>query len=113
MSTKDRFEPWLVGGIAAVAVFQLVHALEAETDRAFGAVDFPAVVIFMTGCKTGGFESAVSAFADAFSSREFCKEGGGIIDGDFFHPFAGGSFQAESLSFFGTLFNEGFLQADG
>ena len=58
-----------------VVVVQFVHAFEVETNRALVAVDFDAVVIFITRRQARGFEGCQCA------GFHLCQEQNDIVDG--------------------------------
>src|ERR1051326_1505168 len=109
---QDGLESGFIGRVAAVAIFEFIHALEIKTDAAFGAVDLPAIVVLVAGRKPRGLEGSIGAFGDVFGELKFGEEGGGVIDGDFFGAFAGGSFEAKRLGLAGAFFDESFLEAN-
>src|SRR5438093_7993452 len=63
---EDGFEARFVGRITTIAIFQLVHALETETQSALAAVDLPAIVVFVPRRQACGLEGAIGAGRHAF-----------------------------------------------
>src|SRR5262252_3399146 len=76
---QNRLEARLVGWVAAVAVFQLVHPLETESDGPFGSIDFPTVEILMTRRQACGLEGTIGPFGHAVVRGEPGQESSGII----------------------------------
>src|SRR6185369_11699892 len=62
IGAHDRLEPRLVRRIPPIAIFQLVHPLETKPERPFRTVDFPTVIILVSGRQPRRFKSPVSAF---------------------------------------------------
>ena len=105
-------KPGLSGGFPAVAVFQLVHPLEAKAESAFAAVDFKTIVVFVARRQPRGFQSAVRARRDAFAGREFRQKSRGIVHGDFLHVFAFGGCRPAGLFTARAFLDESFLHPD-
>src|SRR5207249_2594928 len=110
LRAKNSFEAWFVGRIAAVAIFELIHALETKAERSFTPVDFPTVVVLMPGGQARGLKSPIGPSGHTFAGSKLRQKHTGIIHTNFFRPFPRGRLQPDGLRLARSLFDKSLLK---